>query len=141
MLTLMPLSSAALTGGKMREYLVAAAQASAAMEDPDPDLIVPPDRIDSPLTKWSSHSLRRLADTRMRRHCQERGIPLSKVDAFLGWKQAEHRLDMQEHYDADSLRARMETARATQRLDRDELPPQQQAPPPPQPPAASRRKA
>ena len=130
----------------MRSFLVAAALAAnkavgGMVADPDPDLTIPASQITNPATKWTTHSNRRLADTRMRRYCLARGVPLSRVDSYMGWKQAEHRLDMQEHYDADSLRARMETARATQRLDRDELPPQQQAPPPPQPPAASRRKA
>ena len=40
-------------------------------------------------------------------------IPLSNVDSMLGWKQTEHRLNMQEHYDEDDLRARMEVARIT----------------------------
>ena len=49
----------------------------------------------------------------MRRYCVAHNIPLSKVDSMIGWKQTEHRLNMQEHNDEDDLRARMEVARLT----------------------------
>ena len=63
--------------------------------------------------KLGTYSLRRLADKRMRRYCVAHNIPLSKVDSMIGWKQTEHRLNMQEHNDEDDLRARMEVARLT----------------------------
>ena len=121
-MTLMPLTSGVMTGGKMKEFLIAAALASNVNEEavqgvwvpnPDPDLSIPYEAIDKKETKWTTHSLRRLADKRMRIYCLANGIPLSKVDSMLGWKQAEHRLEMQEHYDEGNLRARMEVARAT----------------------------
>ena len=50
----------------------------------------------------------------MRAFCIANNIPLSKVDTKLGWKQSEHRMNMQEHYDENDLRSRMEDARATE---------------------------
>ena len=96
----------------MREFLIAAAlEANRAESDPDPDANIPLAELKK--AKWTSHSNRRLADKRARKYCLSMGIPLSRVDSMLGWKQAEHRLDMQEHYDEDNLLARMEEARIT----------------------------
>ena len=111
----------------MREFLVAAAKAANVNEEPvqgvwipnpDPDLTIPYEMIAAKETKWTTHSLRRMADKRMRAYCMANNIPLSKVDSMLGWKQAEHRLEMQEHYDEENVQARMATARATRSLER-----------------------
>ena len=110
--TLMPLSSSTITGGKMKEFLQkAVVHANRDPSNPDPDWSMPLAGLDS--AKLGTHSLRRLADKRMRRYCAAHDIPLSKVDSMLGWKQTEHKLNMQEHYDEDDLRARMEVARIT----------------------------
>ena len=91
--------------------MAAAKLANADPTDSDQDWSLPIEAIDQ--AKLGTHSLRRLADKRMRAFCIANNIPLSKVDAKLGWKQTEHRLSMQEHYDEEDLRSRMKDARAT----------------------------
>ena len=110
--TLMPLSSGSLTGGVMKRWLVEAAR-SANMEinDPDPDMNIPVGEIEK--AKWGTHSLRRLADKRIKLRCEELGLPASVVDAMMGWKEAERAHDMQDHYDEKNLMQRLERSRIT----------------------------
>ena len=87
--------------------------AASRMEKPEPSVIAHAKALRYQ-AKLGIPSLRRLADKRMRAFCIANNIPLSKVDAKLGWKQTEHRLNMQEHYDEEDLRSRMKVdARAT----------------------------
>ena len=80
----------------MKEFLQKAVEhANSDPANPDPDWSMPLGDLDS--AKLGTHSLRRQADKRMRRYCMAHDVPLSKVDSMLGWKQTEHRLNMQEH--------------------------------------------
>ena len=112
--TLMPLSSTTMTGGVTKGFLIAAARA-ANMDrfDLDPDLNMAVKDIET--GKWGTHSLRRLCDKRVKKTCKELGLPLSTVDAMLGWKESERRHDMQDHYDEQNLRERLERARISSR--------------------------
>jgi hypothetical protein len=112
--TLMPLSSTTMTGGVTKGFLIAAARA-ANMDrfDLDPDLNMAVKDIET--GKWGTHSLRRLCDKRVKKTCKELGLPMSTVDAMLGWKESERRHDMQDHYDEQNLRERLERARISSR--------------------------
>ena len=109
----MPLSSGSLTGGVMKRWLVEAARAANMdINDPDPDLNIAVKDIEK--AKWGTHSLRRFADNkRVKRRCEELGLPSSVVDAMMGWKEAERAHDMQDHYDEKNLMQRLERSRIT----------------------------
>ena len=110
--TLMPLSSSSLTGGVMKRWLIEAARsANGDVNDPDPDMNIQVCDIDK--AKWGTHSLRRLADKRVKLKCEELNLPPSVVDAMLGWKEAARAHDMQDHYDEKSLLQRMERSGIT----------------------------
>ena len=110
--TIMPLASTTITGGVARDFLVKAAlAANIDPKDPDPDMNIPIAAIMG--AKWGTHSLRRLADKRVKKMCAKLGLPTSVVDSMLGWKEAERLHDMQDHYDEKNLRQRMERARVT----------------------------
>ena len=84
--------------GKFGAYLAsAAAQATSNPDDMDPDLDIPREALSKAL--WGSHSLRRLSDGVARDYCLEHDIPLDRVDARMGWKEAERLRDMQHHYE------------------------------------------
>jgi hypothetical protein len=57
--------------------------------------------------------MRRFSDRRVKRWCKENGVDPVVVDSMHGWKEAERRLDMSEHYDELNLRTRMERSRVT----------------------------
>jgi hypothetical protein len=68
--------------------------------------------------KWSSHSLRRAADTEARRSkdITEHGrkpVTASEIDLFFGWHEEELSKDMQIHYSTLSLAERLSQARIT----------------------------
>ena len=110
--TIMPLASTTITGGVAKDFLVKAAlAANIDPKDPDPDMNIPVKAIMG--AKWGTHSLRRLADKRVKKRCAELGLPTSVVDSMLGWKEAERLHDMQDHYDEKNLRQRLERARVT----------------------------
>ena len=92
--------------------MVAAAQATNQdPDDPDPELGVEVSEIEK--ASWGSHSFRRGADKRARDYCMEKGLSLDLVDKVFGWKEAEHKRDMQLHYDEDSLSRRFAEAQVT----------------------------
>ena len=75
----------------------------------DPDLEI--GRYDVP--SWSTHSLRRLADTVARRHMGETGVTESQIDIYFGWHERLLLRSMQIHYASLSIRERMLLARIT----------------------------
>ena len=77
----------------------------------DPDLECKPGQ-----EHFTSHSLRRLADTVARRDMEETGTSKEDIDLFLGWHEKALLLDMQRHYEGLSMRQRMKKARITSRL-------------------------
>ena len=110
--TMMPLSSTTMTGGVARKFLVEAAlAANVDPHDLDPDLSIAVSAIET--AKWGTHSMRRFSDRRVKRWCKENGVDPVVVDSMHGWKEAERRLDMSEHYDELNLRTRMERSRVT----------------------------
>ena len=109
--SLMPLASGS-TYDSVKKYLVKSAlAANLDPADPDPDLGMSTDEIES--AKWGTHSFRRSADRRARAWCIRHGISLDRVDKAFGWKEAEHSRDMQLHYDEDTLERRWEEAQVT----------------------------
>ena len=110
--TLMPLSSTTMTGGVARKFLVEAAlAANMDQHDLDPDLSIAVSAIET--AKWGTHSMRRFSDRRVKKWCKENDVDPVVVDSMHGWKEAERRLDMSEHYDELNLRTRMERSRVT----------------------------
>ena len=96
----------------MKRWLVEAARgANMDANDPDPDMNIQVGEIEK--AKWGTHSLRRLADKRIKMKCEEMGLPASVVDAMMGWKEAERAHDMQDHYDEKNLMQRLERSRIT----------------------------
>ena len=92
----------------VKEILTEAAKRVAA-EGVDHDLEVAPDRE----PKWSSHSLRRLADTVARRHREAMGVSEAEIDIYFGWHERMLLKEMQVHYEAMSPRERMLHAKIT----------------------------
>ena len=77
--------------------------------DPDPDLDLESGRE----PKWSTHSLRRLADTVARRYAGETGATEAQIDIYFGWHEKILLKAMQNHYNAMSITARMALAKIT----------------------------
>jgi hypothetical protein len=110
--SLMPMGAQTVYG-KIGDYLAsAAALATSNPNDMDPDLDIPREELSKAL--WGSHSLRRLSDGVARDYCLEHDIPLDRVDARMGWKEAERLRDMQHHYEEQHLRRRIRSMRLTQ---------------------------
>ena len=63
--------------------------------------------------KWSTHSLRRLADTVARRHAAAMGVTEGQIDIYFGWQERLLKKAMQVHYASLSVRERMLLARIT----------------------------
>ena len=96
--SLMPMGAPTIYG-KIGAYL---AKAAAAMTEAGggPDFHIPVAELAAAL--WGSHSLRRLSD--IRDYCLKHGIDLDRVDARMGWKEAERMRDMQTYYEDEHLR-------------------------------------
>jgi hypothetical protein len=108
-LTLMPLSTSS-TFAPTKELLQAAyIKAGAVPGDPDPDLDV---RAGEEV-KWTTHSLRRLADTTARRYMEITGTSEGEIDLFFGWNERVLRKAMQTHYATMNLRELMALAKVT----------------------------
>ena len=73
---------------------------------PDPDLDLKAG--ESP--KWSTHSLRRLADTTARRYRAETGTTADMIDLYFGWQERILKKAMQVHYATLSIIERMRQA-------------------------------
>ena len=63
--------------------------------------------------KWSTHSLRRLADTTARRYMEVMGVTEDQIDIYFGWHEKVLLKAMQVHYASLSIRERMRLARIT----------------------------
>ena len=77
--------------------------------NPDPDLEL--DKGEEP--KWSTHSLRRLADTTAMRYRQLTGATEAEIDLYFGWHEEILLKSMQVHYASMSIRERMALAKIT----------------------------
>ena len=108
-LTLMPLSTATTFAPTKQLLQAAFEQANAVESDPDPDLDVRYGRD----TKWSTHSLRRLADTTARRYKELTGTTDGEIDIFFGWNERLLRQAMQLHYASMNTRELMALAKVT----------------------------
>ena len=75
----------------------------------DPDLDLPPGQPG----KWSTHSLRRLADTTARQYMEYTGATEDQIDIFFGWHEKVLLKAMQVHYASLSIRERMLLAKIT----------------------------
>ena len=108
-LKLMPLTVDS-AGGPVKEMLIKAHEAANQDElDPDPDLDLDPRRP----PKWSSHSLRRLADSCARRYREYTKTTEAQIDLYFGWQERVLKKMMQVHYESLSIRARMALAKIT----------------------------
>ena len=77
---------------------------------PDPDL----DGGHGRRLLWTTHSLRRLADSVARRDREKANVTEAEIDLYFGWHEAILLKEMQRHYEAMSIRSRMKNARITQ---------------------------
>ena len=102
---IMPLSTS--TASTPTKELLTRAWVKLMGEDPDLDL--PPGQE----PKWSTHSLRRLADTTARRYMEETGVTEDQIDIYFGWHEKVLLKAMQVHYASLSIRERMRLARIT----------------------------
>ena len=84
-------------------------KANADPMDPDPDLELAPGEV----PKWSTHSLRRLADTVARRYRKEMEVTEAQIDIYFGWQERLLKKAMQVHYEGLSLLSRMALAKIT----------------------------
>lgn len=75
----------------------------------DDDLDLPPGQ----KPKWSTHSLRRLADTVARRYRCETGVTEDQIDIYFGWNEKILLKAMQVHYASLSIKERMMLAKIT----------------------------
>jgi hypothetical protein len=75
----------------------------------DDDLDLPPGQ----KPKWSTHSLRRLADTVARRYRVETGVTEDQIDIYFGWNEKILLKAMQVHYASLSIKERMMLAKIT----------------------------
>ena len=87
-------------------------RANADPSDPDPDLDIEP----GVAPKWSTHSLRRLADTVARRYREETGTTEAEIDLYFGWNERVLKKAMQAHYASLSIRERMGLSRITGKM-------------------------
>jgi hypothetical protein len=107
--TLMPLSTSSAFAPTKELLQKAFDKANAVEGDPDPDLDVRSGRD----TKWSTHSLRRLADTTARRYREVTGTSEPEIDIFFGWNERVLLKAMQMHYASLSTRELMALAKVT----------------------------
>ena len=75
----------------------------------DPDLDLAPGRA----PKWTTHSLRRLADTVARRYREQTGVTEDQIDIYFGWQERILLKAMQYHYASLSITERMALAKIT----------------------------
>jgi hypothetical protein len=99
--------------GKIGAYLAKAA-AAVAEAGGDPDFHIPVAELAAAF--WGSHLLRRLSDGVIRDDCLKHGIDLDRVDARMGWKEAERMRDMQTYYEDEHLRRRIRSMMLTSEM-------------------------
>jgi hypothetical protein len=110
--TLMPLSTSSAFAPTKALLDRAYIRANADPSDPDPDLDIEP----GVAPKWSTHSLRRLADTVARRYREETGTTEAEIDLYFGWNERVLKKAMQAHYASLSIRERMGLSRITGKM-------------------------
>ena len=110
--TSMPLTIGAASDPLKGLLELAEAEANSDKANPDPDLDVESGR----LARWASHSLRRLANTTARRYAAITGTSEDEIDAYMGWHEKDMHENMQRHYEAMDIRARMKQAKITGQL-------------------------
>ena len=93
-------------GDPMKELLT---QAAFNLKGRDEELDVEAGRE----ARWSSHSLRRLADTTARRFRVDMDVTEAEIDLYFGWHEKVLLKEMQRHYAAMIIRERMKQARIT----------------------------
>ena len=110
--TLMPLAVSSAFAPTKDILEKAHVKANADPLDPDPDLDLPPDKAPS----WSTHSIRRAADTVARRDREVTETSEAEIDIYFGWHEKILLKDMQVHYSSMSLREKMRQSRITGRM-------------------------
>ena len=110
--TLMPLSTSSAFAPTKAALDRAYIRANADPQDPDPDLDLAP----GVAPKWSTHSLRRLADTTARRYREETETSESEIDLYFGWNERLLKKAMQVHYASLSILERMGLSRITGKM-------------------------
>ena len=105
----MPLSTSSVS--EVTKYLLTEAWREATKDkmNPDPDLDLSAE--DEP--KWSTHSLRRLADTVARKYMEVTGTTVDEIDIHFGWYERVLLKAMQIHYATMAIRERMKHAKIT----------------------------
>ena len=102
---LMPLSTS--TASSPTKELLTRAWRELLGKDPELDLAPGQE------PKWSTHSLRRLADTVARRYMEVTGVTEDQIDIYFGWHEKVLLKAMQVHYASLSIRERMLLAKIT----------------------------
>ena len=82
--------------------------------NPDPDFEMDTRGQSDP--KWTTHSIRRMADTNARRFMKENEVTEAEIDIYFGWNERVLLKAMQVHYSTMSIRERMKRARITCKL-------------------------
>ena len=109
--TLMPLATGS-TFKLTKEILGRAyAKAKADPQNLDPDLELDLGLGQKP--KWTTHSLRRMADWVARRYREQLGVTEADIDLYFGWNERVLLKAMQVHYALLSMRERMKKAKVT----------------------------
>jgi hypothetical protein len=110
--TLMPLAVGSV-GGAIKEVLDGAYEMVMSDPDsPDPDIEIRAGKT----PKFSTHSLRRLANTTARRYREETKTGTDEIDLYFGWNERVLLKAMQVHYAKMSIRERMTTAKITAKM-------------------------
>ena len=109
LLKLMPYSTSSAFKPTKEILEMAYARANRDQGDLDPDLDL--DARDE--AKWSTHSLRRLADTVARRYREASETSDAEIDIYFGWNERVLKKAMQVHYASMSIRERMSQAKVT----------------------------
>ena len=104
--TSMPLAVSSAFGPTKELLQKAYVKANLDPRNPDPDL----DLRAGEEPKWSTHSLRRLADTTARRYRSETGTTADMIDLYFGWQERILKKAMQVHYASLSIIERMRQA-------------------------------
>ena len=105
----MPLAISSAFGPTKEVLTMAWEMANADPDDPDPHLEERRGRA----PYWTTHSLRRAANSVARRDMEAAGVTAEEIDIYLGWHERILLKEMQRHYEGLSVRARMQQARIT----------------------------
>ena len=109
MVCAMPLAVSSAFGPTKELLTKAYEMANSDVADPDPDL----DLRAGEKPKWSTHALRRLANTNAQRYKEETGATSDEIDIFFGWQERVLLKAMQMHYAQMTIKERMGKAKVT----------------------------